>query len=121
MPSPTSCSPNRILKGPGLVIPLIFPKVPQSSQTESSKFPSYALPLDTPSPLKNPIITLPVRLVQMSLLDFASLCTTLDLDLPLLGGEDWPLLLAHLLPGGNDGEIVFCFGLTAWNPNDLCF
>lgn len=36
---------------------------------------------------------------QMSLLDFASFCTTLDLDLPLLGGEDWPLLLAHLLPG----------------------
>ncbi len=38
---------NRILKG-GVVIPLIFAKVPESSQTESSGFPSYPLPLDTP-------------------------------------------------------------------------
>ncbi len=30
---------SRILKGPGVVIPLMFPKVPQSSQTESSGFP----------------------------------------------------------------------------------
>ena len=37
---------NRILKG-GVVIPLIFPKVPQSSQTESLGFPSYPLPLNT--------------------------------------------------------------------------
>ena len=36
--------------------PKIFPKVLQSSQTESSGFPGYPLPLDTP-PLKNPIIT----------------------------------------------------------------
>ena len=35
---------NRILKGPGVVFPLIFPKVPQSSQTESLGFPTYPLP-----------------------------------------------------------------------------
>ena len=53
---------------------------------------------ETPSPTSfSP--SAPLSLVQMSLLDFASFCTTLDLDLPLLGGEDWPLLLAHLLPG----------------------
>ena len=40
----------------GVVIPLIFPKVPQSSQTESLGFPSYPLPLNTP--LKNPTIKL---------------------------------------------------------------
>ena len=33
----------------------MFPKVPQSSQTESLGFPSYPLPLNTP-PLKNPTI-----------------------------------------------------------------
>ena len=32
----------------GVVIPLIFPKVPRSSQPESSRFPSYPLPLHTP-------------------------------------------------------------------------
>eukprot|EP00435_Cladocopium_sp_Y103_P025059 s928_g6.t1 len=36
---------------------------------------------------------------QMSLLDFAATCGVLDLDLDLLGGEDWPLLLANLFPG----------------------
>ena len=38
-----------------MVIPLIFPNVPQASLSESSGFPSYPLPLQTP-PLKNPII-----------------------------------------------------------------
>ena len=38
---------DRILKG-GVVIPLMFPKVPQSSQTESLGFQSYPLPLNTP-------------------------------------------------------------------------
>ena len=37
------------------MIPLIIPKVTQSSQTESLGFPSYPLPLDTPGTLKNPI------------------------------------------------------------------
>ena len=32
----------------GVVIPLIIPNVPQSSQTESLGFPSYPLPLNTP-------------------------------------------------------------------------
>lgn len=36
---------------------------------------------------------------QMSLLDFAATCGVLDLDLELLAGEEWPLLLAHLFPG----------------------
>ena len=40
---------NRILKG-GVVIPLIFPKVPQSSRPESLGSPG------TPTPLKNPIM-----------------------------------------------------------------
>ena len=31
---------------------LIFRNIPQSSQTESSGFPSYLLPLDTPGPLR---------------------------------------------------------------------
>ena len=40
---------NRILKGPGVVIPLIFHKVPQSSQTESLGFRRVPpLPLGTP-------------------------------------------------------------------------
>ncbi len=44
--------PIVILKG-GVVIPLIFPKLPQSSQTESLYgFPSYPLPLNTPGPLR---------------------------------------------------------------------
>ena len=30
----------------------MFPKVPQSSQTESLGFPSYPLPLNTPGPLR---------------------------------------------------------------------
>ena len=34
-----------------VVIPIIFPKVPQSSRPQSSRFPSYPLPLDTPGPL----------------------------------------------------------------------
>ena len=38
----------RVVKGRG------FPKVPQSSQTESLGFPSYPLPLNTPGTLKNP-------------------------------------------------------------------
>ena len=44
------CLFNRILKGPGVVvIPVIFPKVPQSSQPESIGFPQeHPLPLDTP-------------------------------------------------------------------------
>ena len=37
-----------------VVIPLIFPKVPQSSQTESLGFPTYPLPLNTPGTLKEP-------------------------------------------------------------------
>ena len=37
---------NRILKGPGVVIPLIFPKVPRSSQTDPLGFHSYPLILD---------------------------------------------------------------------------
>ena len=37
-----------------MVIPLIFPKVPQSSQTEFLGFPSFLLPLNTPGTLKNP-------------------------------------------------------------------
>ena len=36
-----------------MVIPLIFPKVPQSSQTESLGFPCYPLPFKH-RPLKNP-------------------------------------------------------------------
>ena len=39
---------NSILKG-GVVIPLIFPKVPQSSRLESLGFPSYPLPLNNPA------------------------------------------------------------------------
>ena len=38
----------------------------------------------------------------MSLLDFAATCGVLDLDLELLAGEEWPLLLAHLFPGAED-------------------
>ena len=38
---------HRVLKG-GWLIPLIFPKISQSSRPESSGFPSYTLPLDTP-------------------------------------------------------------------------
>ena len=46
---------NRILKGPGVVLPLIFPKVPQSSRPESLGFPSYLPPpLEHPPTLKNP-------------------------------------------------------------------
>ena len=47
---------NRILFG-AVVIPLIFPKIPQSSQTESSGFPRVPPPpLEQPGTLKNPII-----------------------------------------------------------------
>ncbi len=35
-----------ILKGPGVVVPLIYPKVPQSS-LGILRVPSYPLPLDT--------------------------------------------------------------------------
>ena len=35
---------NRILKGPGVMISLIFPKVPQSSRPESSGFPRVPPP-----------------------------------------------------------------------------
>ena len=42
-----SCLYHRILTG-GAVIPLIFPKVPQSSQTESFGFPSYPIPYRNP-------------------------------------------------------------------------
>ncbi len=46
---------NRILKGGRVVIPLIFPKVPQSSRQESSGFPrNTPFPLDTPGPEKEP-------------------------------------------------------------------
>ena len=42
------CQHNLDVKIIWVVIPLIFPKVPQSSQTESLGFSSYILPLDTP-------------------------------------------------------------------------
>ena len=40
-------SNSRILKGGGVVIAQIFPKVPQSSRPESLGFPIYPLALDT--------------------------------------------------------------------------
>ena len=46
----------------------MFPKVPQSSQTESLRFPSYPLPLDPP--LKNPIKKSPTGLSLASLVGF---------------------------------------------------
>ena len=49
---PFSQGGSFFIGGPRGGVSLIFPKVPQSSQTESLGFPSYPLPLDTLGPLR---------------------------------------------------------------------
>ena len=50
---PSMCF-SRSLGGGGVVIPLVFPKVPQSSLMESLRVPQSPPFLEHPPPLKNP-------------------------------------------------------------------
>ena len=79
---------KRILKGPGWVIPLIFPKVSQSSRPESLGFRS----LVTTPPLKNPIIqVLDATWSQELLVPGGRLCLTMFSPLANITGSNCPV------------------------------